>query len=64
MKARSHARYQLYRKASLRARSCLILEKAGRNGGSAPTSGMAETGENSLNAKMGLVFGFSMQVFL
>jgi hypothetical protein len=32
MKARSHARYQLYRKASLGEWKCVFLEKAGRNG--------------------------------
>jgi len=44
MKARSRARYQLYRKASLKERACVFLEKAGWNGGSASTQGMAEIG--------------------
>lgn len=55
MKARSRARYQLYRKASL---MCVFSEKAWRVGGSAPTQGTAETGTNSLNAKIGACVGF------
>jgi hypothetical protein len=56
-KARSHTRYQLYRKASSNER---ILGEGKRegNGGSALTSGMAEIGAIPRNAKNGAAFVF------
>ena len=61
MKARPHARYQLYRKASLK---CVFLEKAWRNGGSASTQGMAETrAKFAQREDLGLASGFFDSVF-
>jgi hypothetical protein len=65
MKARSRARYQLYRKASLKERACVFLEEAGWNGGSASTQGMAEIGVKFARREdLGLRLGVSIQFFL